>query len=203
MRLSDAGLGDYWDDVDALVRNRLIEQQYVDLPAMRQIAGLKPDDTSRDCAADEIPGRLYRQLAHHHRQADVREQYRLGHFWAVSRLARHHAVRQASGVATVNLFLNRASEWMNVASWLPYQGKVELTNKRATRADVRIPGWVDIKQVKCFKNNAPIRPWARTTIGCSSSNWRPATSFAWNSRSPSRPITIISPRSAHNYAITW
>jgi len=32
VRLSDAGLGDYWDDVDALVRNRLIEQQYVDLP---------------------------------------------------------------------------------------------------------------------------------------------------------------------------
>jgi len=39
---------------------------------------------------------------------------------------------------------------------LPYQGKVELTNKQTTRADVRIPGWVDINQVRCFKNHVPI-----------------------------------------------
>jgi hypothetical protein len=56
VRLSDAWLGDYWDDVDALVRNRLIEQQYVDLPAMRQIAGLKPDDTSRDALLTKYQG---------------------------------------------------------------------------------------------------------------------------------------------------
>jgi hypothetical protein len=65
---------------------------------------------------------------------------------------------KTTGVATVNLFLNRTSEWMNVASWLPYEGKVELTNKQATKADIRIPGWVDIKQVKCFKNEVPLHP---------------------------------------------
>jgi hypothetical protein len=34
IRLSDAGLGDYWDDVDAVVRNQLVEQQLTDPAAL-------------------------------------------------------------------------------------------------------------------------------------------------------------------------
>jgi hypothetical protein len=38
VRLSDAGLGDYWDDVDAIARNQLAEQQFCDLEVMRKAA---------------------------------------------------------------------------------------------------------------------------------------------------------------------
>jgi hypothetical protein len=55
----------------------------------------------------------------------------------------HSAVRFKDAVATVNLLLNRASPWMDVASYLPYEGKVVLTNKQARRAAIRIPRWVD------------------------------------------------------------
>jgi len=61
-------------------------------------------------------------------------------------------------VATVNLFLNRVSPWMNVASWLPYEGKVELTNKQAHTADVRIPGWLELDDVKASINGRPVEP---------------------------------------------
>src|SRR5207248_1642187 len=62
------------------------------------------------------------------------------------------------GVATVNLFLNRTSSWMDIDSYLPYEGKVELHNKEAKTALVRIPSWVDMKEVRSFVSNTVARP---------------------------------------------
>ena len=39
VKLTDAGLGDYWDDVDSIVRNHGTEQQFIDLGPMRKFAG--------------------------------------------------------------------------------------------------------------------------------------------------------------------
>ncbi len=39
VKMSDAGMGDWWDDVDAIVRNGLVEQQFMDLGRMKNIAG--------------------------------------------------------------------------------------------------------------------------------------------------------------------
>ena len=58
--------------------------------------------------------------------------------------------RFRNGVATVNLFLNRASSWMDVNSYLPYEGKVDLHNKEAWMALVRIPNWVENESGKMF-----------------------------------------------------
>ena len=38
VRLSDAGLGDYWDDVDAGVRNQFMEQQFWNEDMVRQMS---------------------------------------------------------------------------------------------------------------------------------------------------------------------
>jgi hypothetical protein len=77
--------------------------------------------------------------------------YGMYHAW-------HGITRFDHDVATVNLFLNRVSPWMNVASWLPYEGKVELTNKQARTADVRIPGWLELDDVKTSINGLPVKP---------------------------------------------
>jgi hypothetical protein len=203
VRLSDAGLGDYWDDVDALVRNRLVEQQYVDLPSMRQIAGLKPDDTSRDALADKISRRLYRQLADNDRQDDV------------SAAISPRAPSAYTTPGTASRVSIAAQEWrpstcsstarrsgLNVASWLPYEGKVELTNKQATRIDVRIPGWVDIKQVKCFKNNAPIHA-ARHNHRLLIQNLVPGDVIRLEFPQPVSTNHYYLPTFAHQYEITW
>ena len=202
VRLSDAGLGDYWDDVDALVRNRLIEQQYVDLPAMRQIAGLKPDDTSRDALLTKYQGgftvswptTIDRMMFGSNIASGT---FGLYHAW-------HGITRfdKATGVATVNLFLNRTSQWMNVASWLPYQGKVELTNKQATKVDVRIPGWVDISEVQCFKNNSPIHP-GRHSHRLLIQNLAPGDVIRLEFPQPVSTDHYYLPTFSHNYAITW
>lgn len=52
----------------------------------------------------------------------------------------------------VNLLLNRCSPWADVASYLPYEGKIELKVKEAINAAVRIPDWTDRSKVVCKIN---------------------------------------------------
>jgi len=47
----------------------------------------------------------------------------------------------------VNLLLNRASEWLDVHSYLPVQGKVVLKIKKARKVAVRLPEWVELSAV--------------------------------------------------------
>jgi hypothetical protein len=152
VRLSDAGLGDYWDDVDAIVRNQLAEQQFCDLEVMRKAArgsaieprlaefvggfgmgsptGITPE-MGGCCSANGSMGLYY---------------------------AWDGITRFSEGVATVNLLLNRASTWMDVDSHLPYEGKVELHNKKARGALVRVPNWVEMSEVKAYVNGRATRP---------------------------------------------
>jgi hypothetical protein len=53
-------------------------------------------------------------------------------------------VRFQDSTAKVNLLLNRQSPWLDVESYLPYEGRVILRNKQARRIFIRIPGWVDV-----------------------------------------------------------
>jgi hypothetical protein len=64
-------------------------------------------------------------------------------------------------VATINLLLNRASTWLDIDSYLPYEGKVVLKNKTAQSILVRMPGWVDKNAVRASgkKGKFPVA-WA-------------------------------------------
>jgi hypothetical protein len=57
--------------------------------------------------------------------------------------------RYRDGVAQVNLLLNRASAWLDIDSYLPYEGKVVLKNKTCRGIHVRIPKWVDRRAISC------------------------------------------------------
>jgi len=80
-----------------------------------------------------------------------------GGSWALY-YAWHGITRFENGVATVNLFLNRASAWMDIDSYVPYEGKVVLHNKLAHTASIRIPEYVNIAQVNGFVNGQPVAP---------------------------------------------
>jgi hypothetical protein len=62
------------------------------------------------------------------------------------------------GVATVNLFLNRASGWMDVDSYLPHKGKVVLHNKQARSALVRMPAWLGTSPISATLNGSQEHP---------------------------------------------
>ncbi len=139
IHLSDLGVGDYWEDVDRTVRNQLIESQQVcDLPDVngKWAAAATPtmmlDRDGSSCCTPNCAQAVY-------------------YAW-------ESIIRFNAGRATVNLLLNRASPWMDVHSYLPYEGKVVLKNKQAEHVAVRIPLWVDKGAVRCRVGETSVDP---------------------------------------------
>ena len=153
VKLTDAGLGDYWDDVDRLVRNQLAEQQICDLDKMRDVCGSgnKNDELLKKYLGGF--GGLEATRAKPLTYGCCSANGPMGLYYAW-----HGITRFDKGVATVNMFLNRASDWMDVYSYLPYEGKVVLLNKKAHTALVRIPAWIDIKKISCLINQKNVIP---------------------------------------------
>jgi hypothetical protein len=155
-KLSDAGLGDYWDDVDSIVRNQLAAQQISDLDLMRRATG---GGAAHDALLQRFMGGFGNASPNGvpHHLCDL-----AGCCTANGSEALYYAwygiTRYDRRVATVNLFLNRASPWMDVDSYLPYEGKVVLHNKEAQKAMVRIPGWLDVSQVKTSVDGNLVHP---------------------------------------------
>jgi len=147
--MTDAGLGEYWDDAEYTIRNHLVEQQICDLRMLCEFSGVPADASSTGRA-------LLKQYLGSWTNGTVTELFTKssGQCCAVNGAqglyyAWHGITRFQDGVATVNLFLNRGSPWMDIDSYLPYEGKVVLHNKQARTALVRIPGWVQKDKVQC------------------------------------------------------
>jgi hypothetical protein len=169
IKLTDAGVGDYWEDVDLYIRNHGTEMQFTpeDIPYLRKLLEKNPN-----------PPRPPEMIADHPTGTNVGVvDASMGGFsmqylpfktgWALCcspwgnlgiAYAWEGTLRYVDGVARVNLLLNRASPWMDIDSYLPHQGKVVLRNKAAREALVRIPLWVDKKAVECRVSERIVRP---------------------------------------------
>jgi hypothetical protein len=144
IHLSEAGLGDYWDDVDGYVRNHLTEAQFVDLDRMKALNNnltLAQEKVLERCvgtyAGWGTPVALSTVLMNCCMANGSQALYS----------AWDRIVKYQESTVRVNLLLNRTSPWLNVESHLPYVGKVVLRNKQAKRICVRIPGWVDRRKL--------------------------------------------------------
>ena len=159
IKLCDAGF-DYWEDVDQYVRNELVEQQLLRADLLERISEAGPVhelDSPRE-TADRVIERNIGATAHFGNdptmlgvqlgtascclQAGTQGLY---HAW-------EGAVRHMDGAAQVNLLLNRASPWLDVDSYLPYEGKVVVANKTAEKVFLRVPRWVEKGAVRCDVN---------------------------------------------------
>jgi DUF1680 family protein len=66
-----------------------------------------------------------------------------------------HILGFHGGTLRINLLLNRASEWCDVSSYIPYEGRVDLKMKKnCDRTLVRMPEWIEVgsKQASCVVN---------------------------------------------------
>ena len=152
-KLSDAGMGDYWDDVDYAIRNHWAEQQLQDPDKIRAFCGRQPEN---DALIDRFMGSFGPA------GINRREPYCWACCTANASIGLYYAwegiTRFSNGVATVNMFLNRAAPWLDVDSYLPYEGKVIIRNKKARTLIIRIPGWVNREELRCFVNKKQIEP---------------------------------------------
>ena len=143
VKLSYAGIGDYWEDVDMYIRNHGTEMQFTpeDIPFLGEDVYAKA----------KMGGFAYRPS-----KIDFigccSSHGNMGIFYAWD-----GALRYEDGVVRINLLVNRASPWMDLDSYLPYEGKVVLKNKKAKEALVRIPLWVDKKAVRCTVRGEEVR----------------------------------------------
>ena len=161
LRLSEAGIKDYWDDADRWIRNQLAEAQLLTCDWIYRInenavpSAIEPYSTTERVAERNIGA-----FAGNPSPCDWysgNSAHGIGHcctangakvlYWIWERILRYD-----QGKLKVNLLLNRASPWADVDSYIPYQGKVDVKVKQAVDLSIRIPEWVTPDQTKCQVN---------------------------------------------------
>ena len=169
IKLTDAGVGDYWEDVDLYIRNHGTEMQFTpeDVPHLQELL-----------AKNLNPPRPPEMIADHPTGTNLGVVgATMGGFsggalpfktsWALCcspwgnlgiTYAWDGTLRYEKGTVRVNLLLNRASPWMDIDSYLPYTGKVVLRNKTARQAMVRMPLWLDKKFLRCRVGDQVVHP---------------------------------------------
>jgi hypothetical protein len=158
LKLSAAGLGDYWDDADRWIRNQFAEGQLLRADWAYRIGagGKKMPDASFDPlvqCCDRVPERNLGAFAGWPTANDWG--------WGIMHCCTGNATRalfyiwehiltHQQGQLHVNLLLNRASPWADVDSHIPYSGRVDVKVKQPVELFVRIPEWVMPEKVRCL-----------------------------------------------------
>jgi hypothetical protein len=157
VKLTYAGVGDYWEDVDQYIRNGGTEMQFTaeDIPYIQKLQAEKPssppDPRAETASLDAVVG-SFAGCTKNRWWLCCSPHGNMGIFYAWDGILRY-----SDGVAQVNLLLNRVSPWMDIDSYLPYEGKVVLRNKAAREALVRLPLYVDKKTVRCRVGDQAVR----------------------------------------------
>ena len=191
LKLSAAGLGDYWDDADRWLRNQFAEGQLTRSDWISHMAegGLVSARSRIPLSAIGAPlGNIDpsrvdpEQLGTMSLESDTVDRVperNLGGFagwptandWFVGHgsgmmacctgnatralyYAWEHMISYANGTLSVNLLLNRPSQWSDIHSHIPYAGQVDVNMKQAVaKLRIRIPEWVSPPEVACTVND--------------------------------------------------
>lgn len=150
VKLTQAGAGDYWDDVDRWVRNQFAENQLTDGQWIASLGDSMPKKAvAFNETADGVATRNLGAFAG----------YSSGNEWSLMKGIQHcctgnstraiyyvwENILQTSGdELRLNLLLNRASAGADVYSFIPYEGRVSVKIKRPfSKVLIRVPEWVD------------------------------------------------------------
>jgi hypothetical protein len=166
VKLTAAGAGDYWDDVDRWLRNHFAEAQLT-----------RPDSVYRLSENQSLRAVNENETADHvaERSVGVWAGWAGANEWAIWIGIQHcctgnaprglyyvwNAMIEHSGDRLrVNLLMNRASRWADVYSHIPYDGRVELKIKQGCKSVLlRAPEWIESgnPELTCEVNGA-MRP---------------------------------------------
>lgn len=176
LKLSAAGLGDYWDNADRWIRNQFVENQLTQADWVYHVAaGAIVGSQMRLPASAVQPGK---ETTDHVPERNVgafagwpsANDWYVGQGYGIMHCCTGNATRTLyyiwehiltfdRGVLKINLLLNRPSPWADVHSHIPYTGQVDIHVKNACRqVQVRIPEWVKPSQVKVTVNGKRRNP---------------------------------------------
>ena len=193
LALSDSGAGEYWDAADRWIRNMFAEGQLLstDWAHRLQETGLhNPEPRTLSLSMADTFSTTERVLE---RNLGAFAGWPAANDWYVGNgpgimhcctvnAARtlywiwDRALQHREGTLKVNLLMNRPSPWADVESHIPYQGRVDMKIKQATRLEVRIPEWVSQGDARCQVNGMDRRPsWTGRYLQVGSSTRRGAS----------------------------
>lgn len=164
---------DKWDDVDRWVRNQFAEAQLTDVSWLSD-GHLQPIDR----AQHPLPGagcqgpdfgtteRVAERVLGSFAGWPAANDFVQGQGWAIMHCCTGNATRalycvwesiitRRGDTLRVNLLLNRASQWADINSHLPYSGRVEVHAKAPLNLEVRLPEWVQPADARCTVNGSP------------------------------------------------
>jgi hypothetical protein len=154
VKLSVAGVADYWDDVDRYVRNQFSEQQLTDaswVPRASERSTRKRVESNE--TSDRVAERNIGAFAGWAAPNDFVHRH-IGYEASIMHCCMGNGTRALyyvwenildyrNGQLRINLLLNRASKWADVYSHIPYQGRVEVKVKQPCgKVLLRAPEWV-------------------------------------------------------------
>ena len=163
IKLTQAGVSDYWDDVDRWVRNTFAEQQLVNGEWIPAFAATQPaEPVAYNETADRLPERLRGSFAgwasgNEFAQEIGIQQCCLGNSARALYYVWQGILDRKGEELRANLLLNRASPWADIYSHIPYEGRVDLKFKKpCSKVLVRVPEWIagGSEEVTCQMNGA-------------------------------------------------
>lgn len=104
--------------------------------------------------------------------------------------------------------MNRATKWVDVNSYSPYEGGLEITVKNATSLFIRLPDWVVKGEVAVTVDGAT-RPfdWHGEYVHLDDLFWGQEVTLTYPLRSMTEAIYLIpengSPMDSNRYILTW
>jgi hypothetical protein len=180
--LTDAGLGDYWDDVEQYARNGLVAAQLTDreeLVRVSEAGKARPKDAPWGGHFDWRFGGNNKGVLKGQELTERVIDRALGAFAnpqgaryltpmtmtccsANASQALYYAwegiLRRSGETAEINMWLNRRSPWCDVWSWLPHAGKLVVQNHGMRRIAVRKPGWARPATLRCSIDGRAVQP---------------------------------------------
>lgn len=182
VRMSQWGLGDYWEDVDQYVRNHLAELQIRDVARLAALVEKQPplDPATLGAWCQGLDTHLAIQRSVGLFWSDATHPTLIPLFadrsphasclqWVVccsGNCTKALAVvwegmveaDPAARLVRVHLLLNRVSPWVDVESDLPYDGRVTVHLKQDADLALRVPLWVDRHAVRCHRGPQQVQP---------------------------------------------
>ncbi len=169
-KLAGFGMGDrYYEDADRYIRNALTGIQRTEAEQIsRQFDRLAREGVAKPCElkyselADRLPERMVGSFASSSYPNDrfggtYFDTCCQGNIARALFYAWNSILSYADDELSIHLLLNRASQWADIASHIPYAGRVEVKVKRAIGAlELRVPYWVQKDKVRCAMDGQDI-----------------------------------------------
>jgi hypothetical protein len=171
--LSRNGVGDYWDDVDRWTRNtyahgQMTDLSVLDLPDSLFDPAAESGNYNNGMDTKSMEARSIGSFFTTITGNDIGIMRDCKFFGAIASCCITNGPRALYCVwdsivegdgknVRINLLLNRVSEWVDINSYIPAEGRVTVRVKKAGSIEIRIPGWVDMDSVDAGLNGKHIK----------------------------------------------